>query len=159
MPAGPLLRSAALDHVEIFVSDRAAAVGWYRRVFGLEPVAEWTHWATPRGPLMVASPGANNMLAIFERPPCPRRADAEHHRVAFRVSGAALIEFAERGLQGPVYGEGGAPLSSLPITSHGGAYSIYFCDPWGNRCEVTTYEETPVAEYLAAQAPRVTRWT
>lgn len=155
MTAGPLLGSAALDHVEIFVPDRAAAAGWYRRVFGLEPVDAWTHWATPRGPLMVAVPGASSMLAIFERPPCPRQADAEHHRVAFRVSGAALTEFAERGLEGPVYGEDGAPLSNLPIRSHGGAYSVYFCDPWGNRCEVTTYDEAPVAGYLAERAARM----
>ena len=134
-----LLAGAEIDHVEVFVSDRAAAVDWYWRVLGLEPVAAWQHWATPRGPLMLSSAHGRSMVALFEREPCPDR-QAEHHRLAFRVSGPEFISFARIGATGPVYDESGRPLDALTPVDHGESFSVYFCDPWGNRCEVTTYD-------------------
>ncbi|GLC25907.1 VOC family protein [Roseisolibacter agri] len=134
----PLLAGAELDHVEVFVPDRAAAAAWYARVLGLRPIARWAHWATPRGPLMLGAGGA--MIALFERTPCAARDGVEHHRVALRVGAAAFRAFVARAASGPVYDAAGAPLAELTPVDHGQAHSVYFCDPWGNRCEVTTYE-------------------
>jgi predicted lactoylglutathione lyase len=35
---------------------------------------------------------------------------------------------------------------------HEKAYSVYFCDPWGNRYELTTYDRNEVAARLGASA-------
>jgi len=139
-----LLSDAEIDHVEVFVPDRAAAAAWYARVLGLEPVQAWAHWATPRGPLMMSAAGGRSMVALFERLPCTERR-AEHHRLAFRVSGPDFISFVRFGPAGPVYDQMGHALDGLIPMDHGGAFSVYFCDPWGNRCEVTTYD----AKYVA----------
>jgi hypothetical protein len=36
----------------------------------------------------------------------------------------------------------------MPAVDHGLAFSIYFCDPYGNRLEVTTYDHAHVRERL-----------
>lgn len=140
----PLLTDAALDHVEVFVPDRAAAAAWYRYVLGLAPVDKWSYWATPRGPLMLAPGGAvpagGSMIALFERTPCAARGLGEHHRVAVRTGGEAFLRFVAHAAEAELFDETGAPLPGVTPVDHDGAFSVYFCDPWGNRCEVTTYD-------------------
>jgi catechol 2,3-dioxygenase-like lactoylglutathione lyase family enzyme len=139
-----MLAQGVVDHVEVFVPDRAGAAVWYQEVLGLEPVARYLHWATPRGPLMLAPAGGGALIALFERPICPEQGRAEHHRVAFRVGVGEFRRFvrdAPRG--GRLHDAAGTPLPALEVVDHGGAYSVYFCDPYGNRIEVTTYDAVP----------------
>ena len=38
----------------------------------------------------------------------------------------------------------GWPVTADAVVDHNLAYSIYFCDPYGHRLEVTTYEHDAV---------------
>lgn len=130
-----------LDHVELYVPDRRSAASWYARVLGCEPVAGTESWATdPEGPLMISPDGGRTKLALFAGESEEPRGRAGFHRVAFRVSASAFLAFTARvadlGLK-----EGTAPAR---VVDHGGAWSVYFTDPYGHCLEVTTYEVEPV---------------
>ena len=59
-----------LDHVELFVPDRAQAAEWYARAFGCRPVPGSEHWAAhPQGPLMLSPDGGRTKLALFAGEP------------------------------------------------------------------------------------------
>lgn len=134
-------RVQQIDHVELFVPDRYAAARWYEEIFGLEIVREVEHWATdPHGPLMISSDGGNTKLALFEGKPRGMRETAGHHRVAFRVDGQGFLSFLDRVKEHSVFAEDGKPQKSLEVIDHDSAYSVYFCDPYGNRYEVTCYD-------------------
>ena len=138
------LRVETIDHVELFVPDRYEAAAWYRRVLGLEIVAEHEGWAEhPEGPLMISSDGGRTMLALFTGEPQASRPTAGFHRVAFRVGGDAFLAFRDR-------------LQSLQeveavLRDHDKAWSLYFSDPWGHRLEVTTYDYAVAAERLRSE--------
>lgn len=132
-----------LDHVELFVPDRAQAAEWYARVLGCRPVGGTESWAAdPRGPMMISPDGGRTKLALFAGEPQGERPTAGFHRVAFRLDGRAWVAFTARlgelGLR-----EGGMPA---PVVDHTGAWSVYFTDPWGHRLEVTTYEADVVRQ-------------
>jgi catechol 2,3-dioxygenase-like lactoylglutathione lyase family enzyme len=129
-----------IDHVELFVPDRYAAARWYEQALGLRILPEHEHWAGPGGPLMISSDGGRTKLALFEGEPRGSRPTAGHHRVAFRVSGAGFIQFLEHVREVPVYTDSGESIRHLPPVDHGKAYSVYFCDPYGNRFEITSYD-------------------
>lgn len=133
-----------IDHVELFVPDRYEAARWYRQTLGLEIVREREHWAVPGGPLMISSDGGHTMLALFEGEPRRSHPTAGFHRVAFRVSGTAFLQFLERVKQFPVFSDTGDKVEELAPVAHGQAFSVYFCDPHGNRFEITTYDEQEV---------------
>jgi catechol 2,3-dioxygenase-like lactoylglutathione lyase family enzyme len=142
-------RVAHLDHVELFVPDRAAAAAWYREVLGLEPVAGTEAWAAdPHGPLMISPDGGRTMLALFAGEPQGTRPAAGICRIAFRVGAAAFLEFVARARAAGLR-EGDDPLR---VRDHATAFSAYFSDPYGNRLEVTTYDH---AEVRAMGAPGV----
>lgn len=141
-----LLGDASLDHVELYVPDRAAAAAWYGWVFGLRPVAAHADWATPLGPLMLTADGGETMLALFTGEPRRSETRRSQPRVAFRVAGATFLAFVERALEGPVYAPDGARLATLTPVDHRGAFSVYFADPWGHLLEVTTYDWQLVVE-------------
>jgi catechol 2,3-dioxygenase-like lactoylglutathione lyase family enzyme len=125
-----------LDHVELFVPDRAAAAAWYATVLGCEPVRGAEQWAAdPTGPLMVSPDGGRTKLALFVGEPQGGRATAGFHRVAFRLPAAAWSRFAAGLL------EQGIPTR---VVDHGTALSVYFDDPYGHHLEVTTYEADEV---------------
>ncbi len=130
-----------LDHVELYVPDRRSAASWYAKVLGCELVAGTESWAdNPDGPLMVSPDSGRTKLALFTGEPQGQRPTAGFHRVAFRVNASAFLAFTARmadlGLE-----EAGA---SARVVDHGGAWSVYFTDPYGHRLEVTTYEVEPV---------------
>jgi|SRR5262245_30334193 len=137
-----------IDHVELFVPDRYAAAKWYDQVLGLRILPEHEHWAGPGGPLMISSDSGHTMLALFEGEPRRNRPTAGHHRVAFRASGIGFLQFLEHVRKVPVYGEHGELVTNLHPVDHGKAFSVYFCDPYGNRFEVTTYEYRHVKSAL-----------
>jgi len=138
-----------IDHVELFVPDRYTAARWYEQVLGLKILPEHEHWAGPGGPLMISSDSGGTMLALFEGEPRGNRPTAGHHRVAFRVSGAGFLQFLEHVREVSVYSESVEPVSDLRPVDHGKAFSVYFCDPYGNRFEVTSYEYQHVKGWLA----------
>ena len=94
--------------------------------------------------------GCNTMLALFEGEPRGLRETAGHHRVAFRVDGSTFLRFLERLKQFPVFDEDGHESASVRVVDHDRVYSAYFCDPYGNRYEITTYDYEEVANHLSA---------
>lgn len=115
-----------LDHVHVFVADRAAAESWYGEALHLKVSPTLAHWAKG-GPLMLENESASVRLALFQ-------GDAGDNRsvIAFRVGADDLVAWNEQ-LAGR--------LAEPPrIEDHGAAVSIYFSDPDGNPFEITTYE-------------------
>jgi len=139
-----------IDHVELFVPDRYAAARWYEKALGLRILPQHEHWAGPGGPLMISSDNGGTMLALFEGEPRGSRPTAGHQRVAFRVSGAGFLQFLEHVREVTVHSESGEVVSQLCPVDHGKAFSVYFCDPYGNRFEVTSYEYQHIKGGLAS---------
>jgi catechol 2,3-dioxygenase len=136
-----------LDHVELFVPDRAQAAEWYGRVFGCRPIAGTEEWAShPQGPLMVSPDGGRTKLALFAGEPQGSRPTAGFHRVAFRLSGAEWLAFVAR-LPELELQEG---IRAARVVDHTGAWSVYFTDPFGHHLEVTTYDAEVVRQARGA---------
>jgi catechol 2,3-dioxygenase-like lactoylglutathione lyase family enzyme len=139
-----------IDHVELFVPDRREAARWYERTLGLSIVPEYERWAEdPQGPLMISSDGGGTKLALFTGEPRGRRPTAGFHLVAFRVDGAGFLGFLGHLENAPVCDEAGEEVRALKPRDHGQAFSVYFCDPWGHRLEVTTYDADYVRKRLS----------
>jgi catechol 2,3-dioxygenase-like lactoylglutathione lyase family enzyme len=136
----PSFKVEQIDHVELFVPDRYAAARWYEETLGLRILPDYEHWAGPGGPLMISSDCGDTKLALFEGEARGQRRTAGHHRVAFRVSGPGFLQFLKHVKKTVVYGESGEAVSQLSAVDHGKAFSVYFCDPYGNRFEITSYE-------------------
>lgn len=148
-PAGgwPVL---SIDHVELFVPDRAQAAEWYARALGLAPVPGTEAWANhPEGPLMISADGGSTKLALFRGQPQGPQRTAGWHRVAFQVSGPGFLSFLAhaRALQ---LRDRNRPLT---ISDHATAFSVYFSDPYGHRLEVTTYDHAAVRAALPPDRP------
>ena len=134
-------RVSQIDHVELFVPDRHEAADWYGRVLGLRIVQGFEHWAEdPRGPLMISSDDASTKLALFEGQPQGSRQTAGFHLVAFRVDAAGFARFLERLAGLALEDHHGRVVTPRLAVDHDRAFSIYFCDPYGHRLEVTTYD-------------------
>lgn len=150
-------RVQQIDHVELFVPGRHEAAEWYRRVLGLEVVEAYREWADdPRGPLMISSDGGSTKLALFEGQPRGSRPTAGFHLVAFRVGAQAFADFVRRLGDLPLTDARGGLVTARSVIDHGKAHSLYFCDPYGHRLELTTYEHA-AARALLASAPDVPR--
>ena len=137
-----------IDHVEVFVPDPYEAATWYERILGLRIVPEYERWADS-GPLMISSDGGNTMLALFKGEAQGSREVLGHQRVAFRVDGPGFIAFLDRLEEHPVYDHRGMAVNRGDAVDHDGSFSIYFCDPWGNRYEVTSYDCDSISARLA----------
>lgn len=151
-------RVLQIDHVELFVPDRLAAAAWYQRVLGLAILDEFRDWAGNRGgPLMISSDAGGTKLALFEGSPQGARPTAGFHRVAFRATGEAFIEFiggiADLGLKD----QHDRTVTAESVVDHGKAYSLYFLDPYGHHLEVTTYDHATVHAMLHAGGHPVER--
>jgi catechol 2,3-dioxygenase-like lactoylglutathione lyase family enzyme len=137
-PSRPAL---TIDHVELFVPDRRAAAEWYARVLGCEPIGGAEQWAAhPDGPLMISPDGGRTKLALFAGDPQGNRPTAGFHRVAFRASASQWLALTARLDQ--LLNDEGRPAPR--IMDHGGAWSVYFSDPYGHHLEITTYETEAV---------------
>lgn len=121
----------AIDHVHVFVADRAAAEAWYGRVMGLVRVPELAFWADDGGPLTLGNPAGTIHLALFERP-----RERCRSTIAFGVGAAALL--AWRAHLGVVLGR------ELALEDHAVSWSLYFEDPDGNPYEITTHDHAGV---------------
>ena len=131
-----------LDHVHLAVRDRQEAAEWYGRVLGLVAAAEHGAWAEdPGGPLFLATPAGAHCLALFAREP----ETSGDRTVAFRADGASFARFRDSLRSLDLCDRHGAPVGPGDVVDHGGAFSLYFCDPDGNRLELTTYEHVAAA--------------
>ena len=130
-----------IDHVEMFVPDRRQAANWYKRVLGLDAVPEYEHWAQdPCGPLMISSDGGSTKLALFQGSPRGSRETTGFHLVAFRVGATTFAEFLGRLSELDLTDHRGRRVTADLVVDHDKAYSVYFCDPFGHRLELTTYD-------------------
>jgi catechol 2,3-dioxygenase-like lactoylglutathione lyase family enzyme len=144
-----MFQVAQIDHVELFVPDRYEAARWYERTLGLTVLSGYESWAEdPRGPLMISPDGGGTKLALFTGEPQGGRPTAGFHRVAFRVDGSGFLAFLNHVENAAVFNEAGNEVRALKPRDHGQAFSVYFCDPWGHRLEVTTYDAEQVRECL-----------
>lgn len=142
-------RVEQMDHVELQVPDRYAAAKWYRHVFGLTIVADLEHWALdPHSPLMIATPSGDTKLALFQGDATGSQFGIGFHLVAFRTSGLGFLEFLERLPQLQLIDSKGRAVGRELARDHRSAYSIYFCDPYGNQFEITTYDHDLVRKQL-----------
>ena len=140
-------RVKQIDHVELFVPDQYEAAEWYQKTFGLEILPNYEHWAET-GPLMISSDKGNTMLALFKGEARETRLRGAFRRVAFRVEGEEFMNFLKRLADYPVFHSEGRLAHTLEVVDHDLAYSVYFCDPYGNHFEVTTYEYQNVQSRL-----------
>lgn len=138
-----------LDHVELYVPTRFEAADWYRRTLGLHIVEGLLDWASdPEGPLVIGPTGGGQQIQLFQGHGQVGRARGGLHRIAFAADAHGFLAFLEHVTANPVYTEEGEPTSEPIIADYGQAISAYFCDPYGTRLEVTTYETEPVRTRL-----------
>lgn len=124
-----------VDHIHVFVSDRAAAVVWYGAVLGMRVVAELESWAADGGPLTIGDVDGSVHLALFERP-----AEKCRSTVALSVSAQGFLAWQhhlEAVLQRPI-----------EAVDHQLSWSLYFSDPDGNPFEITSTEVAPLHTVL-----------
>jgi catechol-2,3-dioxygenase len=117
----------AVDHIHIFVADRAASELWYRNVLGFERVKELEFWSAGGGPLTLSNSQGSIHLALFERESKPCRST-----VAFRTSAAEFQRWRAH--------LGACAAGSVAEADHEVSMSLYVADPDGNPYEITTYE-------------------
>jgi len=130
-----------VDHVHVFVRDRAAAVQWYASVLGFEPVESLRSWATRDGPLTIGSRSGAIHLALFE-------GGTAGSATTIALAATASQFLAWRAHLGHTLGQPLAPVD------HTLAWSLYFTDPDGNPFEITTYDHAQVASQLGPPAGR-----
>lgn len=141
-------RVKQIDHVELYVPDQYTAAQWYQQVFGLEIVPGFEFWAAA-GPLMISSDGGHTKLALFKGEPPGFKSPIGFQRVAFHVDSQGFLTFLNRLAEHPVFDHDGNQAYSLEVVDHDLSYSLYFCDPYGNRYEVTTYDYQIVHDHLS----------
>ena len=124
----------AIDHVEVFVSDIAAAAKWYEEVLGLKEMARWDPEPVMIGPERVGASVAK--LALFRRDSAraasagPLKISEGWRRVAWLVDKAGF-EAAKKHLE--------SRGIRFHEQDHGMSRSVYFSDPDGNPLEITYY--------------------
>jgi catechol 2,3-dioxygenase-like lactoylglutathione lyase family enzyme len=151
MDSSSRFRVQQLDHVEVFVPDLYEAADWYASIFGLEIMREVEHWAQHgTGPLFLTSDGGSTKLALFKGEPAGFRKPVGFQRVAFRVDADGFFRFLRNIEANPVFDNEGEPTTELELMDYEIAYSVLFCDPYGNRYEVCTYDHDTVSRQLEA---------
>lgn len=129
-----MARLTGIDHVHIYVSDRAQAAAWFEDVLGFQVEESLRAWATDGGPLTIGDEAGNIHIALFERTErVPSTAVAFGTDAENFLTWKALLE--DRGLLDQ-------------CSDHTLAWSLYFRDPDDNVYEITTYEHDLVAEAL-----------
>lgn len=134
MPTPPIIER--VDHIHVFVTDRAAAEKWYAEVLGFKRLAELAFWAPDGGPLTISNADGSVHLALFERPAATCRSV-----IAFGVSATDFLGW--RAHLAEVFGE------AVEVFDHQVMWSLYFSDPDGNPYEITTDHYAAVASQLA----------
>ncbi len=142
-----------IDHVELFVPDRHEAAAWYERVLGLKILPGFEPWAwQAQGPLMISSDAGSTKLALFQGLAGGPAVRAGFDRVAFRVGATNFISFLDRLPDLRLTDDAGEAVIAGSVIDHGVACSLYFCDPFGHRLELTTYEYQQAKRLLGQRA-------
>jgi catechol 2,3-dioxygenase-like lactoylglutathione lyase family enzyme len=139
-----------LDHVHVAVKDRASAIAWYGRVFGLRKHYDYTERGDRLGPVVLSSDGGETHLALFDSKdavPCSQT-------VAFRVDAAGFLTFLRRLEDLEVLDDQGKRVMPKDASDHYNLWLVYFCDPDGNSYEITTYDYKEVASRVTALRER-----
>ena len=116
-----------VDHIHVFVADRASAERWYANVMGFHRVEDLEFWAADGGPLTIADHSGAIHLALFERPSQKCRST-----VAFAANAAQFLNWRTH--------LAAALRQTMQPVDHKVAWSLYFSDPDGNPFEITCYE-------------------
>ena len=115
----------AIDHIHIYVKDRAAAVKWYKEVMGFTPLEQFLFWAKNGGPLTIANDTRTIHLALFEN-----KTPSSPTTTAFSTSAAEFIAWIKHLKR---HGIQTAPID------HDLTFSLYFTDPDNNKFEITSF--------------------
>ncbi len=124
-----------IDHIHVYVANRAAAEDWYIQVMGFHRDAMFEPWTTSGGPLTIGNESGSVHLALFERP-----IEKCRSVVAFNTTASGFLAWRTH-LTG-VIGR------AIEAVEHDLAWSLYFTDPDGNPFEITSYEYLPLAAVL-----------
>lgn len=127
-----------VDHIHVFVSDRAASEQWYASVMGFTRVNSLEFWADG-GPLTIGNRSGTIHLALFERP-------AEKCRSTIALAADAAQFLAWRAHLTKVLAR------SIEPVDHRVSWSLYFSDPDGNPFEITSYEYAQIKHMDAIPA-------
>lgn len=126
----------SIDHIHVFVADRAQAEAWYARVLGLHRIPALAFWASDGGPLTLSDASGKIHIALFERPAIPCRST-----IAFGTSASEFLTWRTH-----LAAELGAPPK---VSDHQLSWSMYFSDPDGNPYEITSYAYAELVPQLA----------
>ncbi len=121
-----------IDHIHVFVSDRAAAEQWYARVLGFARINDLEFWAPEGGPLTISNRAGTIHLALFERP-------AEKCRSTIALAADATQFVAWRAHLSTVLAR------TIEPVNHQVSWSLYFADPDGNPFEITSNDYAALA--------------
>ena len=136
---------SVIDHIHVWVKDRAASAVWYQRTLGLSPDPRFAAWAqAPSGPLTLFNSGNTVHLALFEKVD----AAPSHAVIAFSVGGADFLAWIDKLAGERVLATDGRYLARDGIVDHKLAWSFYFVDPDGNPFEITSYDYSWLAAKL-----------
>lgn len=127
-------KTEGIDHIHVYVSDRARAQKWYADVLGYHPVVELLSWATKDGPLTLESQEGNVHLALFER--ADETADSV---LALGATGIEFLKWVEHLAAQDI---------EYRVSDHDISVSVYFQDLDRNTLEITTYEHNEVRKAL-----------
>ena len=128
-----------IDHVHVYVADRAAALPWYASVLGFTPVPELAFWADDGGPLTVSNRSGTIHLALFER-----GAQTCRSTIALAADAAGFLAWRAH-LEAAL----GQPVAAV---DHQVSWSMYFTDPDANPFEITSDEYAVLASLLRKTA-------
>ncbi|MFQ6553545.1 VOC family protein [Aestuariibius insulae] len=147
--ASPLVRTDRLDHVHLYVTDRAAALRWYKRVLGLAVYGAGHDDVAEDHPVFLApGTGGAHCLSLFVGP----RPDGGDRTVAFHASGRAFVQFAKALPSALLKGRDGTALTAGRHHDYGAALTFNFLDPAGNQLELVTYDVDEARAGLEALA-------
>lgn len=118
----PMLKG--IDHIHIYVSDKAKAEDWYSKVLGFKVYEPLKLWDSKTGPLTLTDASNTIHLALFER-----KSYEKLSAIAFATTGEGFIQWKHWLEQQNV---------ALRIADHQVAWSLYFNDPFGHSHEITT---------------------
>lgn len=125
-----------VDHIHVYVADRAAAEAWYASVLGFARIPELELWAAD-GPLTLTDASGTVHLALFERGPAK-----SHSTIALAASAREFLAWRSH-LSAAL----GRPIEA---EDHQVSWSLYFTDPDGNPYEITSYEYADLASALGS---------
>lgn len=124
-----------IDHIHVYVLDRAAAEAWYAQVLGFSRVQDLEFWAPNGGPLTIQNGSGSIHIALFEREQRECRST-----IAFSASATEFLAWQSHLTSGLGH--------EVDAVDHDVSWSLYFQDPDGNPYEITSYEYAELSSDL-----------